>query len=260
MGSPRRLLIVIAAAAVAVTPFAWHRGAPQTWVIAGAASDVQNAPVATTEPTTTSPSTEPPAEPTSTTVAPTSTSTAPATSPPSHPRIRPTTTTTRSPTVATSLPTTGTEPTTTTTALTCRDSYDARCGQFHWDPEPENQPLEAELSVITPSPRAGQPVEFKIVATDDAYISRHCYDGTFGNIAVTCHSDGPGQAPRYGAWSPPPPQPDRWEGVISHTYEQPGTYTVTLTIRSTHTDDPSLNPYGSSGTATVTLTVGPRAP
>jgi hypothetical protein len=150
-----------------------------------------------------------------------------------------------------------TEPTTTTTALPCRDSYDARCGPFRWDPQPANQPLTAELSVLTSSPRVGEAVEFKIVATDDARISRQCYDGTFGEEGQTCHGDCFSQ-PAYGSWSPPPPEPDRWEGILTHVYQEPGIYTVSLTLRSGSDCRRPPSPYLSTGTATVTVTVGER--
>ena len=171
-------------------------------------------------------------------------------------RPAPTTAATKPPTPTTT--TTTPAPTTTTTAVVCHDSLDPSCGGFRWDPQPANGPLTASLSVATPTPRAGEPVELNVVATDDSQISRGCYDGSFGDADLVCHSDPPWRAPRYGPWTPPAPATDRWEGVITHTYEQPGTYTVTLTFRSAE-QDPTRNPYASTGTATVTFTVAPRS-
>ena len=175
----------------------------------------------------------------------------------------PTTTTTS---VATDTTVTTSAPsTTTTTELTCYKSYDPRCGEFRWDPAPTVDPMTASVTVVTESPKAGQPVTFKLVADNPDTNITPCAPTAFGDgpenpcsgFTYPCTENEP-QA--TGPWPPPEKQPGHFENTYSHTYEKPGTYTVTVYF---YTGFPGCkspqnkDPYRNSTTAKVTLTIQP---
>lgn len=190
------------------------------------------------------------AETTTTTVAP-STTAEPATS-----------------TTATTEParsTTSTPRVTTTTALVCRNSYDARCGPFRWDPDPgPNQPSTAQIDLTPTNPRVGDVVALRVTFTNP--------DGPAGSIytvfdygdglTTTLHADPPGppydcKTP-YGPWTPPRREAQTvsfdWPG---HSYKAAGTYTLTVTGNGGWDPCPPENPYRDSKSASTTITVRP---
>src|SRR2546421_3551967 len=67
-------------------------------------------------------------------------------------------------------------------APACRNSYDAACGPFRWDPEPgPNAPLTVAVTPPSQQVIAGKEVNFHVVADDpDAKIDR-CYAVDFGD-------------------------------------------------------------------------------
>jgi hypothetical protein len=147
-------------------------------------------------------------------------------------------------------------PSTTTTALLCQNSFDPACGAFRWDPPPgPNQPLTASVSASPASPKAGEPVTFRIRVEDpdgsrllDRTERTVDYgDGTpFGGTAG--HGDCAGGT---GPWTPPPPVPVHEELVFQHAYVNPGTYTVTVSFKALG----NCAYPASEGTATTTVVV-----
>jgi len=220
--------------------------------------------VATVPPTTEATEANPRPESTPTTRSkPTSSTTA-------RPVPTTTTTTAAQQTRTTSVPTTVPAPTTTTTAIVCRDSHDPTCGRFRWDPQPDNGPLTVKVTVLTPHPTAGEPVQFKVVLDDpDAHIDPECYTRqSFGDPTSegSCIADYPAcpEPRRYGPWTPPAKQPDHRELILTHTYGA-GTFTATFGYysRGLPCDFPypdMADPYGSSGIGTATVTVAPATP
>jgi hypothetical protein len=175
--------------------------------------------------------------------------------PPTPPSTVVTTTTRRSVT------TTTVAPTSTTTTLNCHDSYDAHCGEFRWDPSPDNQPLTVQVTVTSTKAKVGDPVTFHVVVDDpDRPIDRNCSGKDYGDNsepfcgppAVDCAPTG--RQP-HGPWSPPAKQPDHLETDVTHVYRAPGTYTVHFVYRSTQSCAETGNPYYSEGSATATVRV-----
>jgi len=147
--------------------------------------------------------------------------------------------------------------TTTTTARpapapakTCHNSYDPACGPFRWDPDPgANQPLQVTASAQ--QVKAGDPVNFHIVADDpDAKIDR-CYTFDFGDgqKGSTCPPAADCQTP-YGPWTPPAKVTDHWVVDVPHKYPAPGSYAASFTLQSHSFCNP--DPYGGSGEAPAT--------
>ncbi|HEX9683995.1 MAG TPA: hypothetical protein VGA13_13005 [Acidimicrobiales bacterium] len=142
----------------------------------------------------------------------------------------------------------------------CRNSYDSACGPFRYDPDP---PADQPLTVAVDAPGsviAGSEVTFDVVADDpDAPIS-DCRSWDFGdgttntndtvNDPPTCGDESePPQPARYGQWDPPEPGPaGRRTDTYTHTFDEPGTYTVMFRYRSDGF-------YGSEGAGEIQITV-----
>ena len=142
---------------------------------------------------------------------------------------------------------------TTTTRLVCRNSYDPGCGAFRWDPDPgPNQPLGVAASAQ--QVKAGDPVNFHIVADDpDAKIDR-CYAFDFGDGQKGSTCPPPAVCPTpYGPWTPPAKVHDHWEVNVPHKYSAPGPYLASFTLQSHSFCSP--DPYGGSGQAPATAKV-----
>ncbi|HVW33042.1 MAG TPA: hypothetical protein VHL53_10925 [Acidimicrobiia bacterium] len=140
-------------------------------------------------------------------------------------------------------------------AAVCHDSYDKRCGPFRWDPQPENGPLTVQISGPPVAVKAGQPVTFHVVVDDpDHSIDRECDHEDYGDEGHDCTPGCEAWPIPYGPWSPPLTQPDHYERDLTHTYAKPGTYAVSVAF-SSGMCDPPINPYGSYGAATTTVTV-----
>lgn len=173
----------------------------------------------------------------------------PATTVPPPAQATSTTTATPSTTTAT--------PSMTTVPPACRNSRDEACGPSYWDPPPDrNQPLLVEVTFTPTQPQPGDEVTFRVTVSDpDATIERQC------NVGVAYGDDSPLDGcyssasclPRYGAWTPPEPVPDRHETSFTHRYDDVGDFTAVFTFesRSACYDDP----YGSSGEGQVTVPV-----
>lgn len=193
-----------------------------------------------------------------TSAAPSTTTTVGSTAAPAP--ARPTTSTSR-PTTSTTVPVTGAAPTTTTTVAppVCRNSSDPRCGPFRWDPEPVKGTMNVSVLPLTESPRAGQPVDFRVVVDNpDTGFDHDCFDqddGNGGGLGCMANPSCPPAPDRYGPWSPPEKGPDHYETTKTFSYDQPGTYTVRFTYRTF--DGCGRNPYSNEGTGTATVTIRP---
>lgn len=70
------------------------------------------------------------------------------------------------PTTVSSSPTTSSPPE-ESSPLTCRDSFDSRCGEFYWDPPPaDNQPMSISVIYEPEDPAVGEEVIFTVHVRD----------------------------------------------------------------------------------------------
>ena len=148
-----------------------------------------------------------------------------------------------------------------TTTTQCRNSHDPACGPYRWDPQPINDPMNVHLEVLTAKPRAGQTVEFRVVATDDGRIDRDCVGVSYGDDKDPwCAGSNPMCAAHpgaYGPWTPPEKPNDRFERVFPHVYDKPGTFVVSLIVRELQGCGSPPSPYGSTGQGSTSITVEP---
>lgn len=155
-------------------------------------------------------------------------------------------------------------PATTVTTLTCRNSFDERCGPFRWDPDPgANQAAQVTITFTPSTPRAGQEVTAHITMTDPDGPAAPCSTETkWGDDKPwpinACSAIYCAQQP-YGPWTPPARASDTVEISQAHTYDAPGTFTVTFRGWGTSRGscDAPANPYGSDKTGSATVTVRP---
>ena len=153
-------------------------------------------------------------------------------------------------------------PTTTTAraapAKPCRNSYDAACGPFRWDPDPgPNQPLTVTVSPPSQLVKPGDEMNFHVVADDpDAKIDRDCVVSEFGDGQTGGSCPPPAACPPpYGPWTPPARVHDHYELDIKHKYAtaQPNPYTASFRLQSHRFCNP--DPYGGSGQGPAQVTV-----
>jgi hypothetical protein len=156
-------------------------------------------------------------------------------------------------------------PATTTTARAapapakiCRNSYDPACGPFRWDPDPgPNQPLRVTVTPPSQQVKAGDEVNFHIVAEDpDARIDR-CVVMEFGDgqTGGSCPPSAACPTP-YGPWTPPAKAADRYELDVKHKYTSPPPqqpYVASFRAQSHSFCNP--DPYGGSAVGSATVTV-----
>jgi len=148
------------------------------------------------------------------------------------------------PTSTTASPGTAVPPeTTTSAALVCRNSRDARCGPFRYDPPPTNQPTTVEATPSASTVPAGTVVEVHIVAADpDSPIGAYqCAAVRWPDPAVLPGTDCPPYCTmefrnQYGPWDPRPTRASRYEGTASHTYASPGTYDIDVAVTTISCD------------------------
>lgn len=144
---------------------------------------------------------------------------------------------------------------TTTTARVCRNSFDAACGAFRWDPSPSpNQALVAAFTTAPATAVAGQAVPFEVTWSDaDAAALSYDHLSTDGSaLAPSCSI-----LPRHGPWTPPAPAPGRGTLRYSPTFPNAGTYTVIVSLGSADCS----SPYSSDNQASATVVVSaPKMP
>jgi len=175
------------------------------------------------------------------------------------------TTTTSATTATTATTVTTASGPTTTTELVCWKSYDPRCGEFHWDPAPSVDPMTASVSLTTTSPRAGQPVTFKLVADNPDTNISPCVPTNFGDGSPEAVCSGftypcSNEPQATGAWPPPQKQPGHFENTSQYTYQKPGTYTATFYFWTGFPGCQSpadKDPYRNKANATITFTIQP---
>jgi hypothetical protein len=115
---------------------------------------------------------------------------------------------------------------TTTTVPVCRNSTNPACGPFFYDPPLTNEPAAILVSTSPAVPKVGDTVIFTLEVTDpDTDISNPCMTFNFGEgVSSNCEPDCSTQGPRYGAWDPPPIEPDAVTYEMPHVYTAAGTY------------------------------------
>ena len=124
-----------------------------------------------------------------------------------------------------------------------------------------NEPLTVTVSASASKIPVGTPVNFVVHASDpDGPIwSPSCLrtyhdfgDGTGRDPCTVPSCPSPAQ---YGPWTTPPTQPDSLTESFVHSWDKPGTYTVTFAYGGPDGCRGHEDPYVSSGTATATVTV-----
>jgi hypothetical protein len=174
------------------------------------------------------------------------------------------TSTTPPPRAAASVVSTTTTVATTTTLDPCRNSTDAKCGPFRFDPQPgADRPMTVDVSAEPVAPVAGQPMVFHITLTDPDGVSHNASTFNFGNSGIGESS--PGSCAKFGRWDPPATDPASATETldVGHTYFEAGTYTATFFFDAGPFDCVDSvsgrgdRPYASSATGTVTVQVSP---
>ena len=147
----------------------------------------------------------------------------------------------------------------TTTAPPCRNSTDPACGPFRWDPAPTNRP--AALTIGAPATATvNVPVRLELSMTDpDGPVTFDCYSVALDRPGVStgaCVIEQFECPERYGPWSPPPPRPGADSTDTEVTFQETGTYVVTVSVSRPDGCD-NVDPYRSGATAQVTVEVQP---
>jgi hypothetical protein len=161
-------------------------------------------------------------------------------------------------------PTPASTPTTTSPPdppIVCLNSGDERCGAFHWDPPiVQSAPLLVSVAPGLLNAKVGQMAAFVVAASDpDHVIPAGCYridwgDGT--GEQGQCPSPPAECPPHYGPWNPPPTQVGTFTRTFAHQFVGPGTYKVTVTVRSVTGDTClDLDPWANEGSGLATVNV-----
>jgi hypothetical protein len=147
------------------------------------------------------------------------------------------------------------------TSLICRQSVDPACGRFRWEPPPgENRGLTIDVSSSPEAPRVGDTVTFTVRVTDpDHIVTGNCTEVDLGvNGTFVPHGCVPPPCPAaHGPWSPPAQHTGSQTFTFTETYPEARTYTARFTFRTDRDGCP--DPYGSSDTATVNVSIAPPA-
>ncbi|MBA2283734.1 MAG: hypothetical protein H0W25_21205, partial [Acidimicrobiia bacterium] len=140
------------------------------------------------------------------------------------------------------------------TAPPCRNSTDAGCGEFRWDPAPgANAPLQASFVAPPAAVVVGTPVTFEVRWNDgDASLVLDHFSPDGVALARGC-----AQARRYGPWDAPAPRPGNGTLTYTHTFTAPGPATVTLSLATDATDGDCADPYAGELVLEQTVEVVP---
>ena len=125
-----------------------------------------------------------------------------------------------------------TSPSTTAVAdpSTCRNSYNASCGPFRWQPAPPAVPIEVRVRLEPASPRVGQAVTFNVEVRRERGAARPVLvesgDGGVPEPDSQLGCPQPGERARYGPWDLPADRPFEYSVRYTWVYRAPGTYTA----------------------------------
>ena len=158
----------------------------------------------------------------------------------------------------------------------CVNSFDQRCGPFHWNPQPPAVLPMTASATLSPQPFvAGQPVTFNVQVSDpqdDQIVQNYtsygddnepmtapstitAFPGLVGWVRVRT---APAKPTPEGEWSPPQPLQGTQNYTYTHTYAAAGSYTVTLGFSgSDSASGQGADPYLNIETCTIQVTVSP---
>lgn len=140
----------------------------------------------------------------------------------------------------------------------CLNSFDPACGEFWWKTKPYPK-LPLVITVDTATFVAGQAGEIQVhLADGDALIAERAYKVLWGDGTYTKDYTDKACKKAYGPWTLPPKQGDTYDRGFTHTYADPGTYTLSiwwLSIDRFDGDRPCQPAYGSEGWIEVEVTV-----
>ncbi len=164
-------------------------------------------------------------------------------------------------TVAASTPPTETvppAPTAPPTTRTCRNSREASCGPWSWDPRPVDRAPTATPGPVPAVVSVGEEVRFAVVVEDPDGGEGQRPTSAWSFPGLSIDADGPVDArcDRHGPQDPPAPTPDRFELATTWTFDEPGTHVVEARGTTNQLlDDGCENPYASTWSATWTVVV-----
>lgn len=142
--------------------------------------------------------------------------------------------------------------------LDCLNSFDPACGAFYWKTKPASK-LPLVITVDAPQFVAGQAGELTVLLSDgDALISERAYKILFGDDTYVKDYTDKACTKAYGPWTLPPKAGDTYERGFTHTYANPGTYTVSiywLSIDRFEGPRPCQSAYGSERWQEIEVTV-----
>lgn len=140
-----------------------------------------------------------------------------------------------------------------TTALACRNSYNPACGPFRWDPSPSRTGSPTVSIKTSSNPTAGTPVTFTVSVSDPDTSVFACGQVVYGDGYGSGCSAGSAACPtRYGPWDPPATRADSASTTYTHTFDKPGTYTISVEYP---VGGPCYDPYQSQATGSITISV-----
>ena len=123
----------------------------------------------------------------------------------------------------------------------CHNSFDPECGPFRWTRDPgTNEALEVKVDVTSTRGSDGETVTVTVDAVDpDARIYDVVVEFDFPKIMYALM-----WRARFGPWDPPARERGEYSGTFSHTFSEPGTYTIDVYVRSGRWDFQVGHPYG----------------
>jgi hypothetical protein len=154
----------------------------------------------------------------------------------------------------------------------CRNSTEASCGPFRFDPDVDDERMRVSVTASSRSVKVGDTVTFTISANDKDSSRIDLGTYRFGKDSSSVIAKGSDTTcPRaYGPWDPPGASAGSLRRTLRHTYRTAGEHEAIFTVfarsyssgdhpwpaRPPGDDDGEcIDPYASSGKAEVTVTV-----